>query len=139
MLNSVSGVQNYSNVAFKANAMDKVTPEMMSMPGAFSTNPAAPGEITEKQPKKGGLISALAKLVLTAALVAGVAVGARKLIPALKNINVSGELAKDAKFLDKVKYHFANYTDKLIAYVKGIPGKFKKPQAEDVTPLDKVG
>ena len=119
-INSVSGM---SNVAFKANAMDKVSPELLSNPGAYS-QPSIYPEQQEAPAKRGSLLGGLVKLVAGAVIIAGVAVAARKFIPTLGKAKISGEgkLAEGAGFGEKVKHSFAKYTD---AIYDGTIGKLK--------------
>lgn len=137
MVSGVSGMSN--NIAFKANAMDKVTPEMMNQPSAFAQNPIAPAEQQAAPKKKGSILGTIAKTILKLAVVAGVAIAARKYVPGLKNVDPTVALAEDAKFMDKAKHYFAKYTDivekgsigKLSAYFKKNPieGKAVRDEA----------
>ena len=116
-INSVSGM---SNVAFKASAMDKVSPELLSNPGAYS-QPSIYPEQQEAPAKRGSLLGGLVKLVAGAVIIAGVAVAARKLSPSLKKIEVK-ELGEKATFGEKFKNSFAKITD---AIFEGTIGKLK--------------
>jgi len=134
MVDAVSGV---SSVPVKIGALDKVDSNVLSQPGAYALVPMVPTGAPEKK-KKGGLISSLAKLIITAGLITGAAVGARKLVPALKEISTAGELAQGATNVEKVKYYFAKYTDKIIdVATKKIPEMLKKAPIEE-KPLDTV-
>lgn len=65
-----------SGVAFKANAGDKVTPEMISRPGSYEKQDSA--EFSAKTEKKGGFLKSLAGIVVAAAVVLGGLVMAAK-------------------------------------------------------------
>jgi len=129
MVNSVSGVP--TGLSFKANAMDKVTPELMSQPGAFSS--PLPTDAPEKQPKKGGIVKAVANLLIASGLIVGGAVAARKLIPAIGKEKLPGDVLKEgATLTEKVGHYFAKYTDKVIEFAtKTVPGFIKKAPIEE--------
>lgn len=91
-------------------ATDRITPEQMYNPGAY----AAPPVIIYNQPQKQtSFLGAVGKLILTAAVIAGGAIAARKFIPALKDYKVLDKLPDGAKTMEKVKNTFAKWTDKL--------------------------
>jgi len=137
---SVSSIPNYSKVAFgQTNTTDKVTQELINKPGDYTQTPTGTTDAPADKPKKGGLVSAVAKLIVAAAVIGGGAVAARKFVPALKDIKVVDELAEGATKTDKLKNGFAKYTDKLIDFVESIPAKFKKaPKADEAPAVDTV-
>lgn len=69
----------------------------------------------EPEREKSGL-SVVSKVIIGAAVLLGGAVAARKLVPALKG--EVGELAADAKLVEKAKYYFAKVTDYAINFFK---------------------
>ena len=105
MLNSVSGV----SFGTRYNAMDKVSPEQLNSYGTYSMPDIAPAHSPRK--KKGGFFGFLGKLILTAAVVGGALVGARKFLPAVKN--ASTELAEGTKLTvgKKLSYYTAKAGD----------------------------
>lgn len=127
MINSVSGV------SFGTGAMDRVSQEQLYNPGVY----AQPVYVMQEPPrKKGGFFNFLGKLILTAAVVCGGAVAARKFIKPLGKdaINFGEKVAKEAKPMDKVKYHFAKATDyieeKAVNLYQKAKGIFKKKEVE---------
>lgn len=128
MLNSVSGVSFGS----RYSAMDKVSPEQLNSYGTYSMPDMAPAHSPKK--KKGGFLGFLGKLILTAAVVGGALVGARKFLPAVKN--ASTELAEGAKltFGKKLSYYTAKSGDAVEKAVVGgynaIKGWFTKAKPE---------
>ncbi len=128
MLNSVSGV----SFGTRYNAMDKVSPEQLNSYGTYSMPDMAPAHSPHK--KKGGFFSFLGKLILTAAVVGGALVGAKKFIPAIKN--APKELAEGAKFAEKAKVYVAKAGDWVektaVTGYKAVKGWFTKakPEAE---------
>ena len=121
MTNSISSVSSVNH----ARAMDKVTKEQMYDPGLYAMrnllDPPPPYK------KEGGFFSFLGKLIVTAGIVCGGAVAARKLIPALKKetLDVTKDIAKEAKFVDKAKYYIAKFADKIENVAKTFVAKFK--------------
>jgi len=121
-INSVSGM---SNVAFRANAMDKVSPELMSSPGMYASETPVYAEREQPQKKEGSALGSLVKLVAGAVIVLGGGVAARKLV--MKEYKVAEKLPEGAKFGEKVKHYFAKYTDKVYDSVANL---FKKTKGE---------
>ena len=137
MVSSVSGMSN--NVAFKANAMDRVTPDMMSQPGAFSQNATMPAETQAAEPKKSSFFGTLAKTILKLAVLGGVAIAARKYIPALSKEKVPGDVLKEgATVADKAKHYFAKYVDILEEGTIGKLSKYFKANPSEADTLYKV-
>lgn len=137
---AVGSISNVSNVSFKANALDKVTPELISQPGIYADSPVAPASPAAgdtKQKKGGSFLGTITKGVLKLAGLAAVAIAARKYIPALQKIQV-GTLAEDAKPLEKAKHYFAKYTDlgyqKLEQGVDKVLSYFVKAKPEEAAP-----
>lgn len=119
-------VKSISNVSFgKTGVLDKISQEQLSSPGAYSKNylPPSPtlpppysSPTKSQQPQHyykedSGFLGFLAKVVVLAAVICGGSVLARKYVPSLSKINLSEELAKDAKPMEKAKYYFAKFAD----------------------------
>lgn len=124
MVNSVSNVPSGN---YQPKAMDKVSQEQLYNPGLYATQELL--ESPHYREKKGSFLGFLGKLVLTAAVIGGVALGARKLIPSLNKdaINVADGIKKDAGFGAKVKYYVAKLGDfvdeKIVTKIKNIFSK----------------
>lgn len=126
MVNSVSAVQTQPQVQNaiqnKVGAMDKITQEELSHPGYYVVSPVKGlYEVPEPEyKKKGGFLKFLGKVILTAVIVGGAAVGARKFIPALgkDSVDVSEGLAKNAGFGKTVKFRIAQLGDWVEKIVK---------------------
>ena len=101
-------VQPVSNVSFKSaiGAMDKVSKEQLYSPGSYAMqeilNPTPP-----PYKEKGGFMGFLGRLVLTAAIVLGVPLLARKNIKAIRDISLDIKPTKEAKIVEKIKYRIA--------------------------------
>ena len=105
MMNSISAI------SFKGiGAMDKVSQEQLYNPGLYALpellNPPPP-----PYKKRGGFLNFLGKVLLTAIIVAGAAIGIRKVL--MNDYKVIEKLADNAPNGDKIKNTFAKYTDKL--------------------------
>lgn len=124
----INSVQNISNVSFKATAMDKLTPEMISYPGKYSTQSVSVpnAEPSQDGPKKGSLLGTLAKLVVAALVLAGGAVVVRK------NFfqTAISDLEKSEGFVAKSKYYFARVTDYIIEHTPGLKKAEQKASEE---------
>lgn len=103
MVQSMSGV-SYGN---KVGAMDRVSPEKLNSRGTYSQQNLLAYSSPNETKQKSGFLNFLGKMVLTTVAVGGAALGARKLIPQIKNINLTETLAADAKFADKAKNFIA--------------------------------
>lgn len=105
MVNSVSG---FSAKGIKA--LDKVSKEQLYDPGLYAIqellDPPRPAYKT-----KGGFMSFLGKVLLTAVVFGGAAIGIRKVL--MNDYKVLEKLADNAKTGEKIKNTFAKYTDKL--------------------------
>lgn len=78
MVTSVSGVTQQNNQPIRA--MDKITPEQLAHPGYYVVSPVK-GLYEVPEPsykKKGGFLKFLGKVILTAVVVGGAAMGIRK-------------------------------------------------------------
>lgn len=134
MVNSVSGTPTGGNVT----STTPLTKSDLSDPGSYSSDLNA--GISQPERQKGSALGFLVKLVIGAAVTGGAMVAVRK-------FGLKGELASfdKTKLTGKIKYHFANITDKIIKctedaknYVKGIfnekketPPKTEAPAAEE--------
>lgn len=120
MVTSVSTVAPQNNQT--AKAMDKLTPEQIAHPGYYVVSPVKGlYEVPEPEYKrKGGFLRFLGKVILTAVIVGGVAIGIRR------------KLMKDYMPTNKntFKDWFARNTDKLYDGLKSIFKKSEKT-AED--------
>ncbi|HNW26116.1 MAG TPA: hypothetical protein PLG15_00975 [Candidatus Gastranaerophilaceae bacterium] len=133
MVNAVSGV-NFTS----AKAMDKLSPEMLQSQGLYvgPDTGAAPTAQTPK--KKGGFGHFLWTLIKDAVIIGGLALAARKLLPAIKEVNLNKALPEDAKILEKAKVAVAKAGDwvddkvvkKAIEIVKSISKTKKNNQME---------
>lgn len=133
----INSVQNISNVSFKAAAMDKLTPEMISHPGkyskVYSDNPITQAIVDDMQAekKKGSLFGKLVKFVLTLAVLAGAVVATKKYV--IKD-NFKA-LEECTTFGEKAKCYFAKTSDFI---EKNTWGKFQefrnRKNATDATP-----
>ena len=112
MVSSISNVGYRPNVSFGTDSMAKVSPELMNAQQVFAySGEGAPVLRVGQEPeKKGSFLGGLVKTAIGLAIVAGGAIVARRKMDVLKNISTE-ELAKDAKFMDKVKHYFAKATD----------------------------
>ena len=113
-----------------ARAMDKVTQEQLYNPGLYALQDllAPPPE-----KEKGGFISFLAKTIITAGVVGGALVLAKKSI----DPKFLEELEKDAKLIDKVKHYAAKSGEWVEDTAKVAYGKLKdvfSKKAEPVAP-----
>lgn len=82
----------------------------------------------EPEREKSGL-SVVSKVIIGAAVLLGGAVAARKLIPALNEIDPSKVLGEDAKLTEKIGHYFAKATDSIVNFFKFSPKKVE----DDVT------
>lgn len=116
MINSVSKA-SFGN---QATVMEKVPQEQLSAPGLYTMdNVMAPPPPDAYYPsnytyekRDSGFLGFLGKVLLTAAVVAGGAVGVRKTL--MNDYKVVEKLADTATKGEKFKNNFAKYTDKLI-------------------------
>ena len=117
-------------------AMDRVSQEQLYSPGAYTIQEIM--AFSEPPRKKQSFLGFLTKLVVGAAVIGGMAIGARKYIPALSktSIDVAKGLETDAKLLDKVKYYFAKYTDKLDEITVTKLSKWIKERSKDKPKVD---
>ena len=131
-------VKSVSNISFKSaiGAMDKVSKEQLYNPGLYSIQ-----EIMDPTPppykEKGGFLGFLGRLVLTAAIVLGVPLLARKKLNMIKDIPLDIKPAKEAKIGEKIKFSiakFGDWVDKTI-YQKIAKAFAKKSEkAENIEP-----
>lgn len=136
MVNSVSGTPTGGNVT----STTPLSKSDLSDPGSYSSDLNVGIQKSEK--KQGSALGFLAKLVIGAAVTGGIMVAVRK-------FGLKGELASfdKTKLTGKIKYHFANITDKIIKaaedakdYIKGFfKGKEKAPETTDDVPLEPKG
>lgn len=130
MVSSVSSVGSpYGNN--QVHAMDKVSQEQLYSPGMYTSQELMEPPVYRE--KKGGFISFLGKLVLTAAIVGGGAVAARKLIPALtkEHFDITGGLPKESSIQGKAKYYLAKVADWIEEHTVGLIKKMKEGKAEE--------
>ncbi|MFA7658645.1 MAG: hypothetical protein WCY19_04365 [Candidatus Gastranaerophilaceae bacterium] len=107
MINSIPSV-SFGTIG----AMDKVSSEQLQAPGMYS-NPDA-GMPTMGEPRrKGGFFRFLGKLILTAVVIGGAAVGARKWINPIKGVDLAEKIEEGAKlsFGKKVSRTIAQFAD----------------------------
>lgn len=104
MVSSINGV---SNIPFSASALDKITPELLQSPGMYNGNGVTSAQSAPKAKKKGGFFSFVGKLIRDAVIVAGLALAARKLIPAINKVDLTEALPENAKILEKAKFAVA--------------------------------
>lgn len=132
----INGNYGYSMPFGTAGALDRVTPEQLKSPGMYTYDPISiPGYEPQEQKKHGGLASAIGKLVITAAVVTGAAVGLRKGVFKYENV-------KPEKFEgigQKVKYYFAEYSDKVYNKCAEWIGKIAKKPPKTETPNPSAG
>jgi hypothetical protein len=119
MATTISSIPPNQMQAQNINAMDKVPQEKLYSPGAYSI----PRELLEPIPryeeKKGGFISTVAKLLITAGFGVGGAIAFRKF--AMKDfVKLEGD---NLTRLDKFKNKFVEYADKGYEYL--LKGKDK--------------
>lgn len=109
MVNSISASQ--APAQNKVGAMDKLTQEQLAHPGYYVVSPVKGlYEVPEHSyKKKGGFFAFLGKIIITALVIGGAAIGIRKGL--MKNYQVQETLGEKAKFGAKVKNTFAKYTD----------------------------
>lgn len=122
-------IEPVSNAAVGQNirAMDRVPQEKLYSPGLYSLHQmTAPPVYKEKD---GGFLGFLGKLALLGILVCGSAVAAKKTV--LKDVNLSVELPKEAKPMEKTKYYIAKFGDWIEKSIKNI---IKKDKNEDENP-----
>lgn len=105
----VSTVSGYSPV-YGASTMDKVSSQQLQNPGLY-TSPGDTYETQSEQKSGGSIFGTIGKVLLTAAVVGGGAIAARKFIPALKDYKPVEKLAEDAKPLEKIKNGFVKAAD----------------------------
>lgn len=77
MLSSINN--SAPRVAFKANAMDKVSSELLNSPGLYSVNTPTAGVGNQPTEKKGGFWRGLAKLTAGVVITAGTIVATKKM------------------------------------------------------------
>ena len=107
-------VKSVSNVSFSSaiGAMDKVSSEQLYNPGLYSMP-----ELMQPPPRpykeRMSFLGFLGRLVLTAGVVFGAPLLARKYLKALskESVDVTKGLAKEAKPVEKLKYHIAKFGD----------------------------
>lgn len=112
MVSSISASQ--APAQNRVGAMDKLTQEQLAHPGYYAVSPIKGlYEVPEHSyKKKGGFFSFLGKIILTALVIGGAAIGIRKGL--MKDFVVQeGKLPEGTKFGAKVKNTFAKYTDTL--------------------------
>lgn len=119
----ISGVSFTSAIG----AMDKVSKEQLYSPGLYSMP-----ELMQPPPRPYKehmtFLGFLGRLVLTAAIVLGGPLLARKNIKAIKDIPLEVKLSKDAKFVEKAKFQLARFGEWVD---KNIYQKIAKAVAKD--------
>jgi len=121
-------VEAISNTLVGQNihAMDRIPQEKLYSPGLYSIHQmTAPPPYKEKD---GGFLGFLGKLVLTAAIICGGAVLAKK--TALKSFDVE-KVTKESGKLDKIKKFIYNFGDKVEEKAKKIIDSVKKSKKSD--------
>lgn len=111
MVNAVSASQPQAQN--KVGAMDKLTQEQLAHPGYYAVSPIKGlYEVPEHSyKKKGGFFAFLGRVILTALVIGGAAIGIRKGL--MSKYVVQEKLEDKAKFGAKLKNTFAKYTDTL--------------------------
>jgi len=131
-------IEPVSNAAIGQNirAMDRVPQEKLYSPGLYSIHQmTAPPSYKQKD---GGFLSFLGKLALFGIIICGSAVAAKKTV--LKGIDISNELPKDTKPMEKTKYYIAKFGDWIETKLKNIFNKSEKTEkAEDPKPPNHDG
>lgn len=125
MVNAVSSATSER----KIRAMDKVTQEQLYDPGLYAMQELyAPPSYREKH----GFLKFLSKIVLAAIVVGGGSILARKYVTPLNkaNLDVTGEVSKEAKFSIKAKYYFAKFADWTEKNTIGLFGRSKKTKTQ---------
>lgn len=122
MINAVS-----SATPGTIHAMDKVSKEQLYSPGAYALQELLASEAPPPPRRQsGGFLSFLAKVVFMAAVVCGLAVGLRRYVPAIKNVDLTKDLAKDCKFMEKVNYDIAKSAEWIKSHTVGLINSIKK-------------
>jgi len=92
----------------KISAMYKVSPEQLQSPGAYSRDyyptPIFP---EERRQNNGSFLGFLGKVLLGLIVTGGALIAARRYVPSINKVDLTKELAKDAKTMEKIKYDFA--------------------------------
>lgn len=121
MVNSISAANPNVN---RIGVMDKVSQEQLYSPGYYSM--PDPYYEPPRRRKHTSFIGFLANLVLTAAVIGGVAIGIRKGL--MKNYQVADKLPDNASAWARIKNSFAKNTDAL--YEKTIGKLFKNKKVK---------
>jgi len=103
MVTSVQGATPNRQIT----AMDKVSQEQLYDPGLYALR-----ELMEPPPvyrKKNGFLRFLGNLILTAAVLGAVAVGARKYVKVINDVNLTQKLGENAKTGERIKYKIAQF------------------------------
>lgn len=119
----------------RVGVLDRISQDQLSSPGAYSKNYSPPSPIMPSQysspyqqnqyynKEDGGFLGFLGKVIILAAVIVTGSILARRYVPSLNKLNVTEELTKDAKPMEKIKYDFVKFADWL---EKNTIGLFKK-------------
>lgn len=135
MVNSVSNMSSMGQTQFSGASQ----PEQYYSANQYEMQTASYPQ------KKHTVLGFLGKLILTAAVIGGGSIAARKFIPAIKDYKVIEKMADDAKPMEKIKNTFVKWTDKLydntvdkvIKFIKKDTPKTQK-NTEDATSKKKI-
>lgn len=122
MINAVS-----SATPSTIHAMDKVSKEQLYSPGAYALQELLASEAPPPPRRQsGGFLSFLAKVAFGVVALGAVAVGLRRYIPAIKNVDLTKDLAKDCKFMEKVNYDIAKSAEWIKNHTVGLINSIRK-------------
>lgn len=119
-------IESVSNVSptKKFEAMEKVSQEQLQSHGSYYRDDfMPPPRYVEPEPRDSGFLGFLGKVLLAAGIAGAVVVASRRYMPELNRVDITKELSKDAKPMEKFKYDFARFADWL---EKNTIGLFKK-------------
>lgn len=132
-------VKSISNIQFGSaiGAMDKVSKEQLYNPGLYALQNDLLLQPHPPRDRGVSFLGFLGRLVLTAGIVLGAPLLARKHLKMIRNVDLEQKLAKDAKFIDKGKYHLAKFGEWVD---KNILGKLKSAMADSASkPKEEAG
>lgn len=124
MGNSISSLGYRSNVHFGTGATDKLSPELLNNPGAYSSTGMTTEEVHEAQKEKSSVLGTAVKVVAGLVIAAGAAYAARKY--GVKD-NYLKEIKEDTKLIDKAKHYLAKWVDAAESKIKSISNKVETP------------
>lgn len=108
-------IESVSNVSptKKFEVMDKVSQEQLHSQGSYYREDfmPPPPPYTEREPRDGGFLGFLGKVLLITGIASVVVIAAKRYIPELNKVDTSKELSKNAKAMEKFTYDFARFAN----------------------------